>query len=340
MTNSKGLSEIFPWQVKPWEQLCLTKQKKQLSHAYLILGPCGIGKERFAKAFASILLCPHTNVQGETCGNCHACHLVKANSHPDLIDVAPDNPGQLIKIDQIREVVHFVNETSLQSSFRVIIINRAHHMNHSAANALLKTLEEPPPKTVFILLSEHIKHMQATITSRCQRVMLHKPSQVIALDWIQSQLPGSHTFSIEKLSVALDLAGGAPLKALSILSDDTMIHRHDLYQALAALHHDQADPLQMALLWQEKELTTFFNLIQYWLNDLLKLQMGVDIAMIINKDYYEVLKSLSSVISKQHVLRYLTIVQSRYSKIMRFLNLNKQLLLEELFVRWTTIGKI
>jgi DNA polymerase-3 subunit delta' len=339
MKNSNGREEIYPWQIKPWDQLCEMRQKHYLPHALLILGPCGIGKEQFATAFGATLLCQHTNAIGESCGDCHACHLIKANSHPDLIHVAPENPGQLIKVEQIREIVHFVNETSIQNGFRVIIINRAHTMNHNAANALLKTLEEPPPQTLFILLSGQATRLQATITSRCQTLMLHKPPHDMALHWLQSHLPESHSFSKETLDIALNMAEGAPLKALSLLSDETMLYRQTLYQGLAALSQDKADPLQLAKQWHERDLPLFFNLLLYWLHDLLKLKVGADASVIINKDHSDILISLCAVISKQQLLSYLTQVQNRYSKIKGFLNLNKPLLLDELFIGWTLINR-
>jgi DNA polymerase III subunit delta' len=339
MKNCNDHEEIFPWQTKPWDLLCEAKQKQRLPHAILIVGPCGIGKERFAKAFGSILLCRHTNAKGGRCGECHACHLIKANSHPDLIQIAPEHPGQLIKVDLIREVVNFVNETSIQGGFRVIIINHAHTMNHSAANALLKTLEEPPSHTLFILLSEQAMRLQATITSRCQLLKLPKPSHEMALHWLQSQLPAAHSFSKQMLEIALAIVSGAPLKALSILSDDTMLYRKNLYQGLTALSRGDANPLQLAKQWYERDLSLFFNLLLHWLEDLLKLQVGTEASMIINQDYRDSLVSLSSMISKQHVLSYMTDVQNRFSKIMSSLNLNRQLLLEELLIRWT-VGTI
>lgn len=339
MTNCNEREDIFPWQIKPWQDLCGILQKQRLPHALLISGPCGIGKERFAKAFAAILLCRHSNAEGKSCGNCHACYLVKANSHPDLVYIAPEPPAQFIKVDQIRDVVNFVNETSMQNGFRVIIINRAHHLNHHAANALLKTLEEPPSNTLFILLSGEVNRLQATIKSRCQILTLQKPSPDVALHWLQLQLPESHSFSRETLDIALNMVEGVPLKALSVLLDDTMMYRQTLYQELAALSQDQADPLQLALQWQERDLSLLFNLLLSWLQDLLKLQLGRDTSMIINKDYSDVLMSQSSVVSKQHILSYLDQVQNRYSKIKSSLNLNRQLLLEELFICWTLIHR-
>jgi DNA polymerase-3 subunit delta' len=335
MTHSNGRDAIYPWQIKPWDQLCEMRQKQRLPHALLISGPCGIGKERFATTFGATLLCSDTSSIGESCGNCHACHLINANSHPDLIHIAPETSGQVIKVDQIREVVQFVNETSIQNGFRVIIINRAHTMNHNAANALLKTLEEPPANTLFILLSGQMTRLQATIRSRCQILMLLKPSDDMALRWLESQLLDSHSFSTQTLEIALNIAAGAPLKALSLLSDDTILYRQNLYQGLAALSQGQADPLQLAKEWHERDLSAFFNLLLYWLQDLLKLQGSNDASVIINKDYSDVLISLSLVISKHHLLSYLTHVQERYSKIVNSLNLNRQLLVEELFIRWT-----
>lgn len=332
--------KIFSWQKDPWQLLWETKQKNRFPHALLILGENGIGKKHFAKALAHAVLCSHTSPQGGICGECHACHLIYADSHPDVIYIVSETPGHTIKVEQIRDAVQFVNETSMQNGFKVIVIHDAHHMNHYAANALLKMLEEPAPNILFILISEERKQLQATITSRCQKLILHKPDSIQALNWLQAHLPPSHSFTQETQEIALKLAAGAPLKALSILTDNVMAYRQTVYEGLAGLYLSQADPLQLAAQWYERDLETLFHLLFYWLHDILKLKSTQNSSIIINTDYKDILINITKKLDTSILLSYLTDVQNRYSKIIHSLNLNRQLLVEELLIRWVSINRM
>jgi DNA polymerase-3 subunit delta' len=331
---------LYSWHKNAWQSLWEAKQNHRLPHALLIVGKIGIGKEHLAKRLASTILCSHPEANGSTCGVCHSCHLIRAGSHPDLKYIAAESPGNIIKIEQIREVVQFVNETSMQNGFKIVIINNAHHMNRYAANALLKTLEEPPTHTLFILITIERKRLPATITSRCQKLILDKPDDSVALDWLQSQLSDPHLFSKDTQQIALHLAGGAPLKALSILTNDIMAYRQTVYEGLAALHLSQADPLQLAAQWHERDMETLFHLLFYWIHDILKLKLTQNTSVIVNVDYKDVLTKMTQKLQVNFILSYLDEVQNRYAKIVNSLNLNRQLLVEELLIRWVSINKM
>lgn len=116
--------------------------------------------------FAAAIFCKQRN---EPCGHCQSCQLVAMNEHPDLMLIAPEKVGQVIKIEQIR-LLHPIVFTSPQlSTARVVVINPTEKLTLSAANALLKVLEEPPENVYFMLIAEHISSIPATIVSRCQR---------------------------------------------------------------------------------------------------------------------------------------------------------------------------
>jgi DNA polymerase-3 subunit delta' len=315
---------IFPWQKKQWHLLWEAKQKNRLPHALLFAGALGLGKMQFAETFSAVLLCEKPIL--EACGACHACRLVQAKSHPDLIFITPEQTGQAIKIDQIRSMVDVVNETALQGGYKIIIINPAHAMNQHAANALLKTLEEATPKTLFILISEQNLRLPLTILSRCQKIIFQKPEKKEALAWLKSKLINSEV----DLELALNVADGAPLQALALIEKDVMALRQDIYQGLFDLSQNKADFLQLAARWQEYDIVIVFNLLLNWLRDLLRLQLTQHSAMLINYDYQTAFSHLVQGISQKNLLHYLAIVQERYSQILNLQNLNKQLLLEEL----------
>lgn len=323
------LAEILPWQEKNWQLLQQAKNNNRLPHGLLFVGAKGLGKMRVAELFSAAILCDRPS-SGIACGECHSCVLVRAKSHPDLCILEPEGMGQVIKIDQIRQVVHAANETTMQGNYRIIIINPAAAMNLYAANALLKTLEEAAPKTLFILISDQNLRLPATIVSRCQKIIFQKPTTSTALAWLQTQAL-EDTVDRELL---LNLAEGAPLQALALLEQGSLSTRHAIYQGLAGLSDGNADPLQLAAEWQEYDALLLLNLVLFWLRDLLRLQLTLLQAKLINEDYRSVYLHLLKKISQKKLLTYLDYIQDLYAKLLKMTNLNRQLLLEDLLIQW------
>lgn len=301
--------------------------KQRLPHALLFVGLPGVGKKSFALRYAQTLLCNKTNAP---CGQCHACHLIQAQSHPDFMLVEPEQDAQVIKIDQIRQVVQFVNETALQGVMRIVIINPASAMNNNAANSLLKTLEEPAPNTLIILLNDLNLRLPATIISRCQKIVFQKPPQEDALKWLQANLT-DHSVDPNLL---LKLADGVPIKAKELMDKGVFAFRQELYQSLDLLAQRKMDPLQAAVKYQEQDVLVLLNLLLVWLQDLLRYEVTQGDAVLINADYQAVFARLTSVDGREKLLNFLDHVKKTYAYMARALNLNRQLLLEELFIRW------
>lgn len=138
----------------------------RLPHGMIFLGPEGVGKRLVARHLAKALLCEQESEV--PCGACRSCRQAAAGQHPDLWSLEPE--GGRIKIDAIRELKKSLNLPPLVSKLRVVLIAEAHALNAAAANALLKTLEEPPPATYFLLASHAAGWVPRTILSRCQKV--------------------------------------------------------------------------------------------------------------------------------------------------------------------------
>jgi DNA polymerase III subunit delta' len=153
------------WQTTLFTQVTQRYQQRRLPHALLFAGQRGIGKKAFAQTLANYLLCAERSDQA--CGRCHACELLKANNHPDLLLLEPEE-NKAIKVDEVRAVSQFVSTSSQYQQAKVVIIGAADSMNRSASNALLKTLEEPANNVYLILLVEQPSFLLATIRSRCQ----------------------------------------------------------------------------------------------------------------------------------------------------------------------------
>ncbi len=157
-----------------WKSLQARVESKKLPHALLLTGPRGVGKMRFARHLATSLLCNLPQIDtGAACGECGACKLVAAGSHADYVEVSPQEDSRVIKIRRIRALCEQLSLTAQLGGYRVALINPADAMHASAANSLLKTLEEPQPGVVIILISSKLGTIPVTIRSRCQRVRLN-----------------------------------------------------------------------------------------------------------------------------------------------------------------------
>ena len=162
-----------------------TVQRDRVSHAYLFSGPDGIGKEKIARAFAALLNCEQPIDGPDACGTCRACRQMSEERHPDLHALEPD--GRFIKIDAVREMCRKLRYKPMSGRWRIILIREADRLHEAAANALLKTLEEPTPGNIFLLLSSQTHSLLATIRSRCQHVRCTTLPTNVVSQWLEEQ---------------------------------------------------------------------------------------------------------------------------------------------------------
>ncbi|HVL75354.1 MAG TPA: DNA polymerase III subunit delta' [Noviherbaspirillum sp.] len=275
------MNDFFPWHEAAWRQL--QQMLGRLPHAILLHGPQGTGKTAFAEAFAQSLLCTNRHQDGRACGACEACGWFAQYAHPDYRRVRPealdDEPGEggegedggdgdtkksaksktpskEIKIDQIRALGDFMNVSTHRQGLRVVLLYPAEALNTMAANALLKTLEEPPPATVFILVSHAIERLLPTILSRCRKFALPMPPRAQALAWLKEQ-------GVADADDWLAEQGGAPLSAIAAsasavreLQDEFLraLARPDTELALKTAERLQKAPVSDLVLWQQRWL--------------------------------------------------------------------------------------
>src|SRR5690554_1909635 len=218
------LADFLPWQ-REYATNWLS-DRERFAHAWLIHGLAGIGKRTFALAAAASLLCekPHNAM---ACGACLACGWLASGNHPDFRRVRPEavaqeegdvpeeggatqkTPSKEIRVEQIRALSGWFNTATHRGGWRVAVVYPAQAMNHITANALLKVLEEPPPRTVFLLSTDAPDLLLPTIVSRCRRLPLSVPPFAEAADWLQDQ-------GLQNPEEWLAAAGGAPLRALKL----------------------------------------------------------------------------------------------------------------------------
>jgi DNA polymerase-3 subunit delta' len=224
--------ELLPWQFAAAREALAARAT--WPHALLLDGPRGIGKRTLALNLARGILCESPRADGFACGTCASCHYIAAGQHPDLQLVEPftlDEEGEVkvqdpIPVDRIRAVIDWVQLTSHRGRAKVAVIVPAESMNLAAANALLKTLEEPPPSTYLMLVAHQPGRIPATLRSRCRRVPAPRPTTAEAEAWLEKQ-------GVTSPRSALAQAGGAPLAALAIAAADWQAERAAWMQALA-----------------------------------------------------------------------------------------------------------
>lgn len=319
---------IYPWQMTQWRQLQQAKQAGRLPHALLLVGMAGIGKAHFAENFVRSQLCQSVYEDVNQDCACHQCGLIKNRVHPNLLWISPEKAGGIIKVDQVREVSEFVNQTSLQGTVRFIVIHPANNMNASAANALLKTLEEPAPGAVILLISDQAGSLPATIISRCQRIHFPCPPTAEARSWLEKQ---QVTTEVELL---LRLANGAPLTAVQFAASDILTNRTQLLQALCTLSQPLADLMAISAMLQELDSIQLIDFLLVWVMDLLRLQLNGDLSEIVNKDFSQSLMALQSRTSPNSMVGYMNYLQRLRSQMATGINLNKQLMIENILFHW------
>jgi DNA polymerase-3 subunit delta' len=215
-TGEQTLPRPLPWQESTLGHLMAQHRQGRLHHAWLLHGPEGIGKLAFAVALAAARLCRSVTDTGVACGECKACRLMRAGSHPDLLRVVPEENRAALKIDRIRQIGEFVNRTaSYSGSARVVVLAPAEALGQGAANALLKSLEEPPGDSLFLLVSHVPGSVLPTIRSRCQPLPMPIPDTAATLEWLRTRASDA-----EQAGMAARLWPTQPLKALRLMEEN------------------------------------------------------------------------------------------------------------------------
>lgn len=238
-----------PWLADNWRNLASALAAQRLHHGLLVAAPSGLGKRALVDALASAALCETRRADGFACGECRACRLVVAGSHPDLVRLGlePRDDGKLrseITIDQVRTLAQRLAMSSQFGGLQLALVDPADRLNTSAANALLKTLEEPASSTVIVLVADEPTRLPATIRSRCQRIDLRAPTRDEAMAWLRAQ-----SVDAAAAEVALQASLGNPGRALEWSTDDMLEVRRGCVDDLAALVTGRRGALDVAERW-------------------------------------------------------------------------------------------
>jgi DNA polymerase-3 subunit delta' len=271
-------------QARALNYLRTARLKGRLAHAYLFLGPEGVGKATTARALAGALNCQALTEDGDACGQCPACARLAAGTDPDFLEIFPTSEGRQpqIKIDQIRELRRLTAYPPLGGGWRVALIRPAEALNDAAANALLKTLEEPPAQHLLILTAGVEADLFPTVVSRCQKVAFAP----LPTGLIREELARRGRAPSEAALLA-SLSGGSLGRALALDPADLARQRGQVLDDLARLPQGS---LSAILDWAQRltknaaEADTFLRLAALWYRDLLLLREGAPAALLAHQD--------------------------------------------------------
>lgn len=254
---------MYPWLIPDWHALSQTAEAGRLGHAWLLLGDPGLGKEQLAERLARLHLCQQPD-RGEPCGQCHSCQLFDKGHHPDLGTVTIDS--KTIGVEAIREICARLQNSAQLGRGKVVIIPDAERMTESAANALLKTLEEPAGDSLLLLIASQVSRLLPTILSRCHKHVCQLPTEGETVRWLAEQ---GHQATLAQVRICQ----GAPLRVLRYIEEQQDGKRRELLESFVSLSltptrathvcSQLADETQVRLHW-----------LQLFLCDALKTQAG------------------------------------------------------------------
>lgn len=332
-----------------WLTAALDGLPQRLPGALLIYGQKGIGKQRLARALGQGLLCLNPTKAGYPCGSCDGCHLFEIGNHPDFRFLQPQKDAEesgkavpakssgakkaspLINVDAIRDLSQLTTTSAHRGGARVIIIAPAESLHSSAANALLKMLEEPGGNTHFILTSNERNRVLPTIRSRCFQLPVKLPSHEVGMSWLRNQTSDAEKGDIAE--TALSLASYAPFEALALIEDDPF---WECRQALMTqLTDPSANPLALASVSEKLEPKALGRLLSMWVFDLLALKQGGEVRY--HRDMHSDLARLTERVAGAELCRWHDQVRE-FSRAAEH-PLNRRLTLESLFATWPGLNR-
>lgn len=337
------IPSIHPWNQQLWQQLTLEPERSH--HALLFAGGPGLGKRVFAEALAAYVLID---------GNLRHEGLFKAGSHPDFYVIRPEDlvanptdndssafalsnqyalrlipkhsgkPKKDISIDQIRMLAPLLSTHSHIAKNRVVLVDNADSMNTSASNALLKSLEEPPANTLFILVSDRADSLTPTIKSRCSKVLFHAPDAQTTAAWLKANAK----MSDEDIASYAPMANNHPLLAVKLQQQGYREVTKTLLQSVNNLWTNTAHVSQSAQQWKTIGGTMAIDMLHKLCADLIRLQESEDSSSL----FYPVQQSWTTKVANKLDQQRLHLLFDEFANLKRLIstNVDEVLVLESL----------
>ncbi len=310
------MKELHSWLLNPWDSWKQQLDSNGFASATLLTGSQGLGIFSLAEQFGRSLMC--NAASSEPCGFCHGCDLMQSGNHPDYHVIKPEKEGKAITVDQIRQCNRIAQESSQLSGYRLFVIEPAEAMNESAANALLKTLEEPPEKCVFILIASKANALLPTIVSRCQQIAIPDPQPDVVATWLTNEV------TKEVPEFAAHINGNAPVKTKQFIEQDGVKQYLEIeITFLSAVKGDVVATLQCVKKLNEQPIQRL-TWLWYLLTDAQKVCFGVETRSF-TPGCHTLSSQMSYVVLEQQSLSLTELIE----KIRHFPGLNTELLITE-----------
>ncbi len=320
-----GFSQIIGHQ-KPLEMLRAALTSGRLHHAYLMLGPEGVGKRTIALSLAKAIHCTESN--NDFCGSCANCSRIETGNHPDVRRIEPGAGKKEIGIQQIREIEKDLNFRPF-SGKKIVVIDPATLMNLSAQNALLKTLEEPPRDSLLILIASNSGGLLPTLRSRCVRLSFGPLPKGLIADFLLAR----ETMTRDDAQFVAAMSMGSLGAALELDREELSAQRRTWINIMSSLTHgDYRAALDAAevLSGSREESLRFLVWVETWYRDLLVHGLTQETRELINIDMLPQIQQQSSTAKLDGVLRSLSQIAGATARLQR--NLNRRMVLEALFI--------
>lgn len=300
----------------------------RVAHAYLFMGPPGVGKATAAAALAQALLCAEPR-GGEACGCCRDCRQIAGGNHPDLHIIRPN--GASIKIEQVRELQRLVQYKPYQAQRQVYLLHQVETMTAEAANSLLKTLEEPVGPVAFLLLSDQPYVLLPTILSRCQQLQFKPLAGAEVVRGLQL-LAGMEA---DRAKVISGMAGGSLGRAMEMAREDVLWQERDrvlqMAGALAEAGRLTALSFVQELLDSKVGVPECLDLLTAWYRDLLIWYFTADEDLLVNRDRAAVIKSTAAQYEPGRLMEIIESIEEARGRLKS--NGNSRLVLEVMMLK-------
>lgn len=307
----------------------------QERHAYLITGPQGVGRRTLALHFAQSLNCPNPTAPGQPCRICSTCKRIEAMQHPDLMVVEAEHEGEVLRIDQVRELQHSLSLAPYEARYRVALILRFEEAHASSANAMLKTLEEPPPQVVVILTAKSAESLLPTIVSRCEVLRLRP----LSLDETARGLQAIRGIPQENAEKLAHISGGRPGYAIRLFERPALLEQRqswvgELVELLASSRRERFAFARQSVENRDDLRSELQVWLTFW-RDVLIHATGIS-SSITNLDYSAQIKQLANFIGLSKAQFQVNAIESTIERIDR--NVNPRLALEVLLMDFPKIN--
>lgn len=304
--------------------------REKVDHSFLFSGNEGIGKKRVALQFAKALNClEEEGKRGDACDRCRSCKKIDLGLHPDIMLIEPE--GQTLRIEQVREMQRNLVYRPYEGKRRVCILTAADRMAPNMSNALLKTLEEPPPRTVIILLANNLRVMLPTILSRCQSIHFNSLPIGRVSEWLVKE----RGVEEKEAHLLAALSEGSPGKALEIQEQIDQVPRRNLLEGwvgLKSLSIQEMEEWVEALPSQRENLLLILEIVKTLLRDLIVAKTSKRNSRLIHRDLSEEVETIASEWQLSSLLKRIEILHQTGQAIKG--NANTRLCLEAMMLSW------